>query len=353
MVAGGARSAEPPDDPLFSHALRSVAVNDLQRLLDAQSRRAAGVVRAAIVRRNPDGSYRVRNVATGSERDVEKASAGDEYAPGEYVTVGSPFNARAVLGARDVILSRSRQQRGVSETAPESAEQTITTPAIFAIDPDPVELEAGGSAVAATLHGVAFAGLVPGYGDPGISNATPPIVAPNLMSLNLAAASDVEVGLYDLSVGSAVRRDAIRVVAAPPPDADWSNRETRVDAWSAYELPDGSYYVRFLMRYRLVGGTEWIEDTTYAGPATLRSAARFVPSGWAGPYDAATAPPDWTLPVGAASFVGGEVELTFPPQDGAVAAAVYLFANLPPGGGSVSATAVIGSLGDPPEPPPP
>lgn len=188
-------------------------MNDFADYFRSLTKRTTGFKLAKVVERYADGTYKVADIASEAERRVSKTNPSEEYAVGSWVYVGSPTGGRSVIGASDVILSRApADQKGLSASVPDHIDEEVSVAVVTRIVPDPVVLEAGGASQAAAIYGAGL--LAPTYSDPGITDASAPVVTPTRVDLELVAGGAVAPGRYALNVGSARVPGAIRVNAA-------------------------------------------------------------------------------------------------------------------------------------------
>jgi hypothetical protein len=187
--------------------------------LDHMARINADNVTATIEAWNDDGSYMVREVASGALLRASTSNPTDQFRIGARVTVSRPSASRTVLGAGAVIISRAPvDQKGLSASTPAVSSAFHDLALIISCDPDPLVLVAGGSPGEQTIigRGLTEAATYEGSGgrpDPALTESAAPTIEPAKVVMSISADAACPLGDFDARLNGAIARNALRVIA--------------------------------------------------------------------------------------------------------------------------------------------
>lgn len=189
--------------------------------LDHFGRVIADNVTATIEEANSDGSYLVRTIGSRAVRRASPSIPGATFKKGQRVIISEPSASRNVLGAEAVIQGGApKDQRGLAGTSPAESRTFHERPVIYSVDPDPLVLEAGGASGEQTIigRGLTEAAVYVRRSAlslaPVVANDDAPFIEPERVIMSIAADADSPLGFFSLNLGSAVARDALRII--PP-----------------------------------------------------------------------------------------------------------------------------------------
>lgn len=190
-------------------------VSETRDYFDHFSKRTADTATGEIMERLPGGTYLYRDIASGAVR-YATPNRGDEFAIGSRVRIDRPSASRAVVGSQDVISSRApREQRGLSGTTPAITRVGTDRVSIVAMDPDPLELVAGGDGGVQAFSGQGFLEAVTYVDADGNEIALveddAPVVTDTEIVMSVSAAIDTPRGWFDAVTTGARSRRALRV----------------------------------------------------------------------------------------------------------------------------------------------
>lgn len=198
-------------------------MNDTGQYLDDLAKRKSDIVFAQIQERNDDGTYMCVLITTKAVVRAARSNLNEEYAIGSWVLLGSPSAGRNVVGAMYMILSRApAEQRGLSETTPDTSEEEIPSAAVLNVVPDPLILERGGDSGVLTIYGHGF--RTPAvFADEHIANDVDPVVTAEVVTMTLIADADADLGLKDGAIDNQPLTGVVKVIelATPPTPGDY------------------------------------------------------------------------------------------------------------------------------------
>lgn len=185
-------------------------VNELGRFLADRDAATSDIGLAQIEERTAGGLYLCRLFASGAPV-LAKPRGRETFLPQALVVLGAPSASGRVTGANYVILSAA-EQRGLSATTPDRiARVRDVRPTVVSYDPDPLVLERGGEAGTLILNGFGFSGPVSLAGT-GLTETAAQEITATTITLHLAAPAEAALGERDLSLGSTLLPDVVRVV---------------------------------------------------------------------------------------------------------------------------------------------
>lgn len=194
--------------------------NDTAEYLRRYSKAVADLREYTIVADNRNGSYIGETIDTKAQRELD-SRPGVTWKSGQRVVAEDVSASQNVIGANPIIVGPSpKDQRGTSETTPSETATSFTRPFVASIDPDPVILEAGGSAASQIISGNAIteAGeYVAGGGvgdDPVVVDDSAPIITTSKVTRSIRADEDSPLGTFDLEIDGVRIRKALEIVAA-------------------------------------------------------------------------------------------------------------------------------------------
>lgn len=193
-------------------------MNETAEYLDHLARRTADVVLVTVVERISDRVLLAETIGQRSKIYVS-TEPGQNYKVNSRVEVALPSASRNTIGSMATAITRApADQAGLSATTPFETEQAPTATAkIFALDPDPLIIRAGGPAGEQIITGKGFteaasyAGQGTGADDPDVTDAEAPEVTATKVTMNIAADMASPVGTFDLVLNGVRARGALRI----------------------------------------------------------------------------------------------------------------------------------------------
>lgn len=194
-------------------------MSETARYLKHLTKVTADVYRATVLEALPNNVYTVQRIDSKATR---YAKGNGFYRVGSWVDVQSASASGNVVGSMDTITTPAAE-RGMSETTPSTRTETVARTLIFSVDPDPLELEAGGDAGEQVILGVGLASagayVHPDDDDPPtIEDAEAPVIESTKVTRTIRAAVDSVIGLFDLMLDGIRVPKCLRVVPHRVPE---------------------------------------------------------------------------------------------------------------------------------------